>query len=90
MFKDFSIFSSGGHLVYWSGTILAILVGNHLGNIPMKFISHWPKGSGGVSFHGNYPRFSIFSSGGHFVQRSGTVLAILVEGHLRNIPMKFK
>ena len=44
MFKDFSIFS------YRSGTILAILVGSHLGNIPMKFESHWPKGSGGVSF----------------------------------------
>ena len=29
---------------------LAILVGSHLGNIPMKFESHWPKGSGGVSF----------------------------------------
>ena len=50
MFKDFSIFSSGGHLVYWSGMILAILVGSHLGNIPTKFESHWPKGSGGVSF----------------------------------------
>ena len=50
MFKDFSIFSSGGHLVYWSGTILSILVGSHLGNIPMEFESHWPKGSGGVSF----------------------------------------
>ena len=50
MFKDFSIFSSGGHLVYQSGTILAILVASHLGNIPMKFESHWPKGSGGVSF----------------------------------------
>ena len=50
MFKDFSIFSSGGHLVYWSGTILAILVESLLGNIPMKFESHRPKGSGGVSF----------------------------------------
>ena len=50
MFKDFSIFSSGGHLVYRSKKILAILVGSHLGNIPMKFKSHWPKGSGGVSF----------------------------------------
>ena len=50
MFKDFSIFSSGGHLVYRSGTILAILVGSHLGNIPMKFETHLPKGSGGVSF----------------------------------------
>ena len=89
-FKDFSIFSSGGHLVYQSETILAILVGSYLGNIPMKFESHWPKGSGGVSFYGNYPRFSIFSSGGHFVHRSETVLAILVEGHLSNIPLKFK
>ena len=50
MFKDFSIFSSGGHLVYRSGMILAILVGSHLGNNPMKFKSHWPNGSGGVSF----------------------------------------
>ena len=89
-FKDFSIFSSCSHLVYRSGPILAILVGSHLGNIPMKFESHWPKGSGGVSFYGNYLQFSIFSSGGHFVHRSGTVLAILVEGHLSNIPMKFK
>ena len=50
MFKDFSILSSGGHLVYGSGMILAILVGSHLGNISMKFESHWPKGSGGFSF----------------------------------------
>ena len=27
--------------------ILAILVGSHLGDILMKFESHWPKGSGG-------------------------------------------
>ena len=50
MFKDFSIFSSGSHLVYRSGTILAILVGSYLGNIPMKFQSNWLKGSGEVSF----------------------------------------
>ena len=30
--------------------ILALLVGSHLSNIPMTFESHWPKGSGGVSF----------------------------------------
>ena len=35
--------------MYRSGTILAIFVGSHLGNIPMKFESDWPKGSGGVS-----------------------------------------
>ena len=50
MFKKFSIFSSGSHLVHQSGTILAILVGSHLSNISMKIESHWPKGSGGVSF----------------------------------------
>ena len=48
--KDFSIFSSGGCLVYRSGTISAILVGSHQGNIPMKFETHWPKASGEVSF----------------------------------------
>ena len=56
----------------------------------MKFESHWPKGSGKVSFKANYSRFSIFSSGGHLVYRSGTIFAILVEGHLSNIPMKFE
>ena len=50
MFKDFSILSSGGHLVYRSRTILAFLLRSHLGNIPMKFESHWPMGSGGASF----------------------------------------
>ena len=37
-----------------------------------------------MSFKG----FSIFSSGSHLVQRSGTVSAILVEGHPRNLPVK--
>ena len=32
--------------------------------------------------------FSIFSSGGHLVQWSRTVWAILVDSHLRNIPVK--
>ena len=58
--------------------------------MPMKFESNWPKGSGGVSFLSKLFTFSIFSSGGHFVHWSGTVLAILVEGHLSNIPMKFE
>ena len=59
--------------------ILAFLLGSHLGNIPIKVESLWPMGSGGVSFYGNYPRFSIFSSGGHFVHRSKTILAILLR-----------
>ena len=58
MFKDFSNFSCGGHLVYRSGRIIAILVGSYLGNIPMKFESHWPKGLGGVSFKSRL--FTIF------------------------------
>ena len=36
LFKGFSIFSSGGHLVQWSGTVRAILVDSHLRNIPVK------------------------------------------------------
>ena len=32
--------------------------------------------------------FSIFSSGGHFVQLSRTFLAILVKGHKRNTSVK--
>ena len=59
-FKDFSIFTSGDHLVYRSKTVLSILVGSHLGNIPMKFESYWPKGSGGVAFKANYCVFFYF------------------------------
>ena len=33
----------------------------------------------------SFKSVSIFSSGGQFVQRSRTILAILVEGHPRNI-----
>ena len=32
--------------------------------------------------------FSIFSSGDHLVQRSGTILAILVEGYPGNVSVK--
>ena len=37
-----------------------------------------------MSFKG----FSLLSSGGYFVQRSGTIVAILVVGHSRNISVK--
>ena len=33
----------------------------------------------------SFINISIFSSGGHFVQRSGAFCAILVEGITRNI-----
>ena len=56
----------------------------------MKFKSHWPKGSGEVSFLSKlFTIFHFLAYGGHSVHRSGTVLAISVEGHLSNIPMKF-
>ena len=31
---------------------------------------------------------SIFSSGGHFVQQSETILALLIDGHHTNISVK--
>ena len=40
-----------------------------------------------IAFNANYLRFR---SGGHFVYRSGTILAILVGSHLSNIPEKFE
>ena len=78
MFKEFSISTYGGHLVYRSGTILAILVGSHLGNIPVKFDHIGPRDQEELAFKANYSRFTIISSGGHFVHRGETVLAILV------------
>ena len=38
------MFSSGSHLVYRSGTILLILVGNQLGFITVRSESDWQKG----------------------------------------------
>ena len=40
LFKEFSILSSGGHLVQWSGTVWAILVDSHLRNIPVKLFQN--------------------------------------------------
>ena len=36
----------------------------------------------------SFKPFSIFSSGSHIDQWSGTVCAISVEGHPRNIPVE--
>ena len=35
----------------------------------------------------SYKGFSISSSGGHFAEGKGTIFAILVEGHPRNIKL---
>ena len=59
-FNFFSIFSSGGYFVYRSETILAILVGSHIGNIPEKFESHWPKGLGEDSIKSKLFKFFLF------------------------------
>ena len=56
----------------------------------MKLKSHWHKGLEGIAFKSNYSRFSIFSSDGYFVQWSRTVLAILLQSHISNIPIKFE
>ena len=53
----------------------------HSGEIILK-LAHWPKRRCRLK------GFSIFSSDCHFVQRSGTILAILVEGHPKNISTK--
>ena len=45
--------------------------------------AHWPRRKCGIK-----NVFSIFRFDGHFVQRSGTILAIVVEGHPRNICVK--
>ena len=43
-----------------------------------------------IAFKANYLSFfSIFSSGGHFIHQSETILAVLIEGHLLNIPAEF-
>ena len=80
------MFSSGGHLVYWSGTILAIVVWSHIGNIPVKFELHWPRGKKWIAVKANHSHFSIFRP---FCTSEQNRLAILEEGHLSNILMKF-
>ena len=81
----FSILNSGGHLVQWSETILAILVQSHERYISVKLFWNWA-----ISMRGDviWWFISIFSSGGHLVQWSETILAILVQGHLKNISVK--
>ena len=77
-------FSSDGHSVQWSGTILAILEEGQQRNIAVIFFKIGPLVKKEMSFKS----FSIFSSGGHSVQGAGNILAILVEGHQRNIAVK--
>ena len=85
LLKGFSIFSFDGHFV--------LAEQNHFSNfgkgsskehsceIILKS-AHWPRKRCRLKV------FSILSFDGHFVQRSGTILAILVKIHPRNIPVK--
>ena len=49
---------------------------------------HWPRRRCCLKLLVFFGFFSIFSSGGHFVQPSRTILAILVKGHKRNTSVK--
>ena len=51
---------------------------------PVLKSDHWIRRRG----HLKVVFCSIFSFGGHFVQRSGTIVAILIVSYPRNIPMK--
>ena len=100
-FKGFSIFSFSGHFIQPSGTIVVILVEGYKRNISVKFIlklGYWPwggVGEGEMSFKvrfyfpaGKEVSCLFFSSGSHFIQQSGTILANLVKGHKRNVSVK--
>ena len=55
----------------------------------MKFESLWPKGSGGVLKQIIHD-FLLSPLAASLLIEAKPFLAILVEGHLSNIPMKFK
>ena len=48
--KSAQRYENSWHLKIFLFYDFSILVGSHLGNIPVKFESHWLNGSGGVSF----------------------------------------
>ena len=60
------------------------MVEDHPRNLPVNYF----KIDALVKKEKLFKGFSIFSSGGHLVQRSGKVCGILVDSHLRNIPVK--
>ena len=100
--KDCFILSSSSYCVQWSWTILAILVESHQRNIPVelfwnlvfgrsspkKLSSRITLKSGFWSTRTCHLKVSIFSTGSHFVQLSGRILATLVASHSSNISVK--
>ena len=85
LIKVFSIFISCGHFDEEMGAILAILIRGspkkHFCKIILK-LNNWPMRRCHLKSLCN------LSSGGHFVQRSKTILATSVKGHPRNISVK--
>ena len=70
--KGFSIFSSGGHYVKPSTTILAYWVMGHPRNISMKLFKKWSIGLEADIIEKFF--ISNFSSDSHLVYQSGTIL----------------
>ena len=84
LFKDISIFNSGGHFVQQSGAVWTILFVGITSNI--KFfceIEYVP-----VVKEILFKDISIFRAGGHFIRLTTTVCEILVEGIMGNIHVK--
>ena len=67
------------------GAVLARNVEGHPRNISVKFFAIQQLAYEEMSYK---DFFSILSYGGHFVQRSKPILAVLVKGHPRNISVK--
>ena len=89
-FKGFSISSSGDHFVQQSRTILAILVKGGGGGGGVRGTFMWNHFEIRLLAKEEMFKdfFSIFSSGGHFVQPSRTFLPVLVKDHKRNTSVK--
>ena len=54
----------------------------------MKFESHWPKGLGESIYHLKQTIYVFLFLALAAIFIGATVLAIVVQGHLSNIPMK--
>ena len=80
LIKGFSIFISCGRFDEGTGVILG-LPKEHFCEIIIKS-NKWPMRKC------RFKTFSILSSGGHFVQQSRTISALLVKGRQRNISVK--
>ena len=101
--KIFRIWSSGSPFVKWSRAICAILVEGIMRNNSVKLfwiLDQWFRSRCVLNifliimrnqwFMKRCPLniFLIWSSGGPFVQQSGTICAMLVEGIMRNNSVK--